>query len=296
VLVTLEDVEGVHRGSVVVAGDVIGPDGELTYVYGVDPAEARPTLRSAKKMVLPEPGQALVPTWLAESWAVGDGDPLSLTQDGRQLDLTVRVVNQDQPLVLTDAELRSLVPDAGIAEVWLRLTDADPDAQVDTVDRITDVTAEVDPSARVTGVVTMRDQINEVLDVLLLVVTGLLGIAVVIALIGVGNTLALSVVERRQENGLLRALGLTRGQLRRLLAWEAVLVAGVAAVLGVLLGGAYGLIGAASVLGEIGDIVLAVPWLQVAAIIAVATVAGLLASVLPARRAARTSPVAAIAG
>jgi putative ABC transport system permease protein len=118
----------------------------------------------------------------------------------------------------------------------------------------------------------------------------------VIALIGVGNTLALSVVERRQENGLLRALGLTRGQLRGVLAWEAVLIAGIAAVLGVLLGGAYGLIGAVSVLGQVGDIVLAVPWLQVTAIIAVATLAGLLASVLPARRAARTSPVAAIAG
>ena len=73
------------------------------------------------------------------------------------------------------------------------------------------------------------------------------------------------------------------------------LVAGVAAVLGVLLGGAYGLIGAASVLGEIGEIVLVVPWLQVGAIVVVATLAGLLASVLPARRAARTSPVAAIA-
>ena len=103
------------------------------------------------------------------------------------------------------------------------------------------------------------------------------------------------MVERRQENGLLRALGLTRGQLRGLLAWEALLVAGVAAVLGVLLGGAYGLIGAASVLGEIGEVVLVVPWLQVGAIVAVATLAGLLASVLPARRAARTSPVAAIA-
>ena len=79
------------------------------------------------------------------------------------------------------------------------------------MDRITDVTAGIDPSAQVTGLVTLRDQINEVLDLLLLVVTGLLGIAVVIALIGVGNTLALSVVERRQENGLLRALGLTRG-------------------------------------------------------------------------------------
>src|SRR3712207_5516984 len=129
---------------------------------------------------------------------------------------------------------------------------------------------------------------------MLLLVTGLLGVAVVIALIGVGNTLALSVVERRQENGLLRALGLTRGQLRGLLAWEAVLVAGVASALGVVVGGSYGLIGAASVLGEVGDIVLDVPWLQVGAIVVVATLAGLLASVLPARRAARTSPVAAI--
>ncbi|WP_198598111.1 FtsX-like permease family protein [Blastococcus atacamensis] len=125
--------------------------------------------------------------------------------------------------------------------------------------------------------------------------TGLMAVAVVIAVIGVGNTLALSVVERRQENGLLRALGLTRGQLRGLLAWEAVLVAGVAAVLGVLLGGSYGLIGAATVLGDVGVVVLDVPWLQIGAIVVVATLAGLPASVLPARRAARTAPVAAIA-
>jgi putative ABC transport system permease protein len=292
---TLTGVDGVQRGNVVLAGDVVGPDGQPMYAFGIDPADAGPTLRSAGKTVLPDPGQALLPSWLAETWSVRTGDPVTLTQDGRRADFTVAVVDRDQPLVLTAADLTALVPDAGIGQVWLRLTDADPDGQVDTVDRITDVVAEADPSAQVTGVVTLRDQIDEVLDLLLLVVTGLLGIAVVIALIGVGNTLALSVVERRQENGLLRALGLTRGQLRGLLAWEAVLVAGVAAVLGVLLGGAYGLIGAASVLGEVGEIVLAVPWLQVAAIVVVATVAGLLASVLPARRAARISPVAAIA-
>jgi putative ABC transport system permease protein len=74
-----------------------------------------------------------------------------------------------------------------------------------------------------------------------------------------------------------------------------VLVAGVAAVLRVLLGTACGLIGSASVLGQVVDIVLVVPWVQVAAIVVVATAAGLLASVLPARRAVRTSPVAAIA-
>jgi putative ABC transport system permease protein len=294
---TLEDVDGVGRGNVALAAEVVGPDGQPMYASGIDPHAARPTLRSEDELLLPTEGRVQVAKWLAQSWSVEDGDPLSLTQGGRELAVTVRVVNRDEPpLGLTADALRSLVPDAGVGQVWLRLSDTGPDAQVDAVDRITDVVAEADPSAQVTGVVTLRDRINEVLDMLLLIVTGLLGIAVVIALIGVGNTLALSVVERRQENGLLRALGLTRGQLRGLLAWEAALVAGVAAVLGVLLGGAYGLIGAASVLGEVGDIVLAVPWLQVGAIVVVATLAGLLASVLPARRAARTSPVAAIAG
>ena len=292
---TLEGLEGVDRGSAVLTADVVGPDGEPMYARGIDPAEARPTLRSTDEMLLPAPGQALVPPWLAETWAVRDGDPLTLRGEGGEIGFTVLVVDMGQPLVLTAGELRAVSPDARIGELWVRLADADPDDQIGAVDRITDATATAVPDGQVVGVVTMRDEINEMVDVLLLVVTGLLGVAVVIALIGVGNTLALSVVERRQENGLLRALGLTRRQLRGLLAWEAVLVAGVAAVLGVLLGGAYGLIGAASVLGGRGDVVLAVPWLQVGAIVVVATQAGLLASVLPARRAARTSPVAAIA-
>jgi putative ABC transport system permease protein len=266
------------------------------WTFGIDVAATQPTLRSTEEMVLPAPGQALVPEWVAQAWTLQDGDALALGAAGQERSFTVLVVDNGRPLMLTADDLRAVAPTTTPGELWLRLTDADPDGQVEVVDRITDVVAEVAPSAQVTGLVTLRDQIDEVLDLLLLIVTGLLGIAVVIALIGVGNTLALSVVERRQENGLLRALGLTRGQLRGLLAWEAVLVAGVAALLGVLLAGAYGLIGAASVLGPVGDIVLAVPWLQVAAIIVVATLAGLLASVLPARRAARTSPVAAIAG
>ncbi|SOE00041.1 FtsX-like permease family protein [Blastococcus haudaquaticus] len=295
-LATLEDLDGVDRGAAVISADVTGPDGQPTWTFGVDAAATEPVLRSTEELALPVPGQALLPEWLAETWAVRDGDPVALGAPGQQRTFTALVVDSGQPLMLTADDLRAVAPETGLGELWLRLTDGEPDGQVGAVDRITDVVAEIDPAAQVTGLVTLRDQIDEVLDLLLLVVTGLLGIAVLIALIGVGNTLALSVVERRQENGLLRALGLTRGQLRGLLAWEAVLVAGVAAVLGVLVGGAYGLIGAASVLGEIGEIVLSVPWLQVAVIVAVATVAGLLASVLPARRAARTSPVSAIAG
>ena len=89
---------------------------------------------------------------------------------------------------------------------------------------------------QVSGAAIERASFNQVIDVLLLVVLGLLGIAVLIALVGVANTLSLSVLERTRESSLLRALGLTRGQLRGMLALEAVLMAGVAALIGTVLG------------------------------------------------------------
>ncbi|MDT0278185.1 ABC transporter permease [Blastococcus goldschmidtiae] len=291
----LAGLDPVARTTPVTGADVTDPAGDPFYAHGVDAAAASTVLRSTDKTPLPRPGEVVLPEWSAEYYSVKDGDTLTLTGEGRSLPLRVLVTGEDQAPLLDAGDLRSLAGDPGLAEVWVMLSAADPDAQVDGVDEVTDLVGEAAPDAQVTGLVTMRIELDEILDVLLLVVTGLLAVAVVIALIGVGNTLALSVVERRQENGLLRALGLTRGQLRGLLAWEAVLVAGVASAIGVLVGGAYGLIGAASVLGELGDIVLDVPWLQVGAIVVVATLAGLLASVLPARRAARTSPVAAIA-
>ncbi len=287
--------EGVDRTAPVIGADVTDPVGDPFYAHGVDAAAAGAVLRSTDKTLLPRPGEVVLPEWAGEAYSVKDGDTLTLTGAGRTLPLRVLITGEDQAPLLDAGDLRSLAADPGLAEVWVLLSESDPDAQVAGVDAVTDLVGEAAPDAQVTGLVTMRIELDEVLDVLLLVVTGLLAVAVVIALIGVGNTLALSVVERRQENGLLRALGLTRGQLRGLLAWEAVLVAGVASALGVVVGGSYGLIGAASVLGEVGDIVLDVPWLQVGAIVVVATLAGLVASVLPARRAARTSPVAAIA-
>ena len=291
----LTELEPVTRTAPVIAADVTDPAGDPFYAHGVDAAAASTVLRSTDETVLPRPGEIVLPEWAGEAYAVTDGDTLTLTGEGRSLPLRVLITGEDQAPLLDAGDLRSLAADPGLSEVWVLLSETDPDAQVAGVDEVTDLVGEAAPDAQVTGLVTMRIELDEILDVLLLVVTGLLAVAVVIALIGVGNTLALSVVERRQENGLLRALGLTRGQLRGLLAWEAVLVAGVASALGVVIGGSYGLIGAASVLGEVGDIVLDVPWLQVGAIVVVATLAGLLASVLPARRAARTSPVAAIA-
>ena len=113
----LAGVEGVARAGTLLAADVVGPDGEPVFAYGVDAATAAPTLRSTAKIELPEPGEALLPEWLATSWGVGAGDPVTLTEDGRRLDLVVDVVDQERPLMMTEADLRALVPDAGIGEV-----------------------------------------------------------------------------------------------------------------------------------------------------------------------------------
>lgn len=151
------------------------------------------------------------------------------------------------------------------------------------------------PEYLVSGAALERATFNQIIDVLLLVVTALLAVAVLIALIGVANTLSLSVLERTRESALLRALGLTKGQLRGMLAVEAVLIAGVAALLGVALGMLYGWLGAQSALGLVAVVTPSFPWLQLLGVLVVAVIAGLVASVMPARRAARLSPVQGLA-
>ena len=127
-------------------------------------------------------------------------------------------------------------------------------------------------------------------------VVGLLGIAVVIALIGIANTLGLSVLERGRENALLRALGLTRRQLRATLAIEAVLLSVVATVLGTVIGVAFAWVGVQALVQPVVDAApMVLPWGQLAVVVLVAGVAGLLAGVLPARRAARVTPAAGLA-
>lgn len=107
--------------------------------------------------------------------------------------------------------------------------------------------------------------------------------------------LVASVIERRHEHALLRGLGLTRLQLRSTLLLEGVLLAAVACVIGVGLGVVYAYLGVMTVLPERSSVRLAVPLERLGLIVAVALIAGLLASVLPARRAAKVSPVEGLA-
>lgn len=296
----IEDVQrihGVEAAAVLPEAGTVRLDGADVPVYSLSASDAG-VLRDST--LRPETGKIYLP----------EGSPatsVTMTVGGSTLQLEPVVLKTRNMSPLIDSTTLSLVPGASVpglsingpatgggAALWLLL-----DKEI-TGDAVRDVqqsvaTALKVPAASVSGAAIERATFNEIIDVLLLVVTGLLGVAVVIALIGVANTLSLSVLERTRENSLLRALGLTRGQLRGMLAIEAVLVAGVAAVLGTVLGIVYGWLGAKSALGSVADVVPVVPWLQLFAVFGVAIVAGLLASVMPARRAARLSPVEGLA-
>lgn len=145
------------------------------------------------------------------------------------------------------------------------------------------------------GPVAQRAQWESMINIMMTLLVGLLLVAIIIAIIGVANTLSLSVIERTRESATLRAIGMTRSQLRRSLAIEALMIALVSSIVGIIAGTLFGWLGGYMVMSGIGDMVYPIAWNYDAIILAVAAAAALLASVAPARRAVRTSPVEALA-
>jgi putative ABC transport system permease protein len=131
------------------------------------------------------------------------------------------------------------------------------------------------------------------IDQVLVTVNVLLLLAVVIAVLGIANTLALSVFERTRELGLLRAVGMSRRQTRRMVRWEAAIVSLFGATLGVVVGLVFGYAASAAMPDSFLDRV-AVPTGTLVGLLVLAVIAGLLAAILPARRAARLDVLQAI--
>lgn len=123
-------------------------------------------------------------------------------------------------------------------------------------------------------------------------VYALLALALIIAFVGIVNTLLLSVIERTREIGLLRAVGSTRRQVRRMITWESVIIA----VYGALLGSGVGMLLARALVEALDtdEIVFRLPYLQVGIAVGLAMIAGVIAAVYPARRASRLNVLDAI--
>ena len=175
---------------------------------------------------------------------------------------------------------------------WLAFSFAD-DASQGTKDAVLAGLADEYPYAAIETADQFRDRVAGTVDQILAMVNAMVALAVVIALIGIGNTLALSVFERTRELGLVRAVGMTRRQVRRMVRYEAALVALFGATLGVGLGllFGYGVVGA---LPSTFVSTFSVPVPSILVMVLVAAIAGVVAALLPARRAARLDVLDAI--
>ncbi|MGK2854951.1 MAG: ABC transporter permease, partial [Microbacteriaceae bacterium] len=135
---------------------------------------------------------------------------------------------------------------------------------------------------------------NAQINTLLYIMYGMLALAIVISILGIVNTLGLSVVERRREVGMLRAVGTLRKQVRRMITIESILIATYGAIIGIALGLVYGWLFVGQ-LEDDGFTARVVPWDQFAAFVVIAIIVGALAALWPAIKASRTKPLEALA-
>ncbi|WP_051196572.1 ABC transporter permease [Jonesia quinghaiensis] len=280
-------------------------------LIAVDPANFDTVLRDTSLAGSLTDDRVLLSRW-ANANDIGDSMKLfriSYNDDGTELPL------EEQPGYLNAVEL---TPVAGIGtdayvvtnDTFDKILATDPQAsdvvqdmyfiKVDDVNGAGDTVAEIrevfsGTDTYITGAVLEREMFQQAIDVMLLVLVGLLGVAVLIALIGVANTLSLSVIERRRESATLRAVGMSRRQLKRSLGMEGMLIAGIGALVGVVVGALYAWLGTQLLFGGFATPDFTVRFLDIALIMVVSIGAGLLASIAPARGAAKTSPVAALA-
>jgi putative ABC transport system permease protein len=231
----------------------------------------------------------------AEDLGLSVGDQVEATfVDGQTETLTVAAIYGDASIV------GNWVIDLGL---WKRHFASDQDAFVTAklaegvspedgqaaVDRVSANYPQIKAETKAEFEKSTEDQLNSFLAV----ITGFLAFALIIALLGIANTLALSVFERTREIGLLRAVGMSRRQTRRMIRWEAVIVAVFGAILGVVLGIIFG-VAAASAVPESVIQTISIPWTTIIAYVIAAGVFGVVAAFFPARRAGKLNVLDAI--
>ncbi|MGP5836338.1 FtsX-like permease family protein [Brachybacterium alimentarium] len=296
------EIDGMDSAHAAARGDIDVDVEEPMTLYGADPETVREVSHRPEMADELSDGIVLLGEERAERFDVTDGEVLQVQgADGAEHELTVQVDANLQMSLVTPATLEQLLGKSTDPVVLGDFADPGTAARegitaLDLVDAVNQqISGEGYSEASADFGGTERESYAQILSILLGITIALLAVAVLVALVGVANTLSLGVIERTGENALLRALGTTRRQMRAMLGWEGVLLALVGAVLGIVLGSVYGVLGINALLGSTYPVSITIPWGQLGLVLVLALLAGVLASVLPGRAAARTAPAAALA-
>ena len=296
---TAASVEGVERVVAVVPGQAI-PEGqtEPVAIAGIGPkdlTDATPTEITAGAFT-DEPDSAVISEQLAQDSGLSLGQLFDLKgQVGTARVLVTGIATNDSNppgQVIVHPETMAKIADMSLVQRAVVFT-ADGSDAATVADGLKKATAE-SPTVTVTNVNEfVQDRIDQFQQIVA-VLYALLGLALIISLLGIVNTLSLSVIERTREIGLLRAVGVSRSQIRRMMTLESVLVTVMGATLGVLLGLLFGVL-LQRTNEDAGIHILDVPWLQLVLFVVAAGILGWLAAVIPARRAAKLPVLQSIA-
>ena len=272
--------------------------GGSAWTVGVDPkafglAFAVPTV--AGSLADLGPGTVAISEAQAKNRDFEVGDSVTMKFQAKDIKLRVVALFPSNPALPGDYVVTpDTLEKGGLAPLdAMVMVTKEPGASTDAV------RAEIEGVVKDLPTVTVKDpegfaaEQKEQVEQFLYLIYGLTGLAVIIAILGVINTLSLSVIERTREIGLLRAVGVTRRQVRTMIRLESVVVAVLGAVLGALVGVLFGAT-MVTALEEDGLTELAIPWPLLGGFLLLAAVAGVFAAVLPARRAARQDVLKAI--
>ncbi|MEV2246871.1 FtsX-like permease family protein [Streptomyces sp. NPDC049970] len=231
----------------------------------------------------------------SNGWKTGDTLPVTF-DDKKKGELTVGALYEENdflspfmiPKDLADQHSTTTRPE--IREIWIKTDGGASKAHEQAV-----VNALGDnPAMSVMDRQDIRDMFGGFVNTALNIMYGLLAMALLIAVLGVVNTLAMSVFERQQEIGMLRAIGLDRGRVKRMIRLEAVVISVFGAVIGVGLGVFLGWAIGRTLSDDIPGYALVIPWDRLALFLVLAGLVGVLASLWPARSAAKLNMLTAI--
>ncbi|MDX3529587.1 ABC transporter permease [Streptomyces sp. ID05-39B] len=232
-------------------------------------------------------------TATSHGWKAGSTFTVAY-EDGKKQQLTVAGVYQGnemiQGIILDNTALAPHQDDPTDMQVMVKTSGGASEATKDRLEKALGA----NPAIKVQSKQDLSDEIAQMFTLMLNMLYGLLAMAVIVAVLGVINTLAMSVFERSQEIGMLRAIGLDRRAVKRMVRLESLVIALFGGVLGIGLGVFFGWAAGELIGTSMPTYELVLPWARMAAFLALAAAVGVLAALWPARRAAGLNVLAAI--